>query len=156
MERANSKRDGRCQINLEEGARAAKQQQRRIVRMKIKLKRRQDEVIKIRDEKKENGLFLFSERCEATDRFCRGEFLSEESLDSHERKRMNDFPVGMRSRDRMAIIAPQPGGILAADGYRKNRLNTPLYLPIEADAGALGLERAICRGKFNRKGKNDA
>ena len=69
----------------------------------------------------------------------------------YHRHSSHDFPKGIRGRDRAVLLANTPGAVLAA-GSRPNRKIKDLFAASEeASVDALGLENAICRGKFNRK-----
>lgn len=104
-----------------------------------------------RADKRKGGLFLCPAECPTPNRYCRKEFLSAREQEAHFRRCDHDFPRGITAQSAAVYQAAKPGGLVAA-GSRPNSQNKAVFCTIEeAEAGALGLEYAICHGKFNRK-----
>jgi cyclophilin family peptidyl-prolyl cis-trans isomerase len=126
-------------------------QKRRVGRIESRTKSREIAVQETRQAKRQAGIFLCPTKCPTTNRYCRTEFLTEAKHNKHLRAGKHNFPIGMGSNTATVLKASRPGGIVAA-GNRPNTLSSNFFVTIEeAPVGTLGMNDAICFGKFNRK-----
>jgi hypothetical protein len=90
-------------------------------------------------------------RCQKTGRRCKTKFRHKRHYDKHIRAGKHSFPSGVGALSEIAYQASNPGGSLAV-GSRPDRNSTSLFCKIvESPADTLGIEHAICFGRFNRK-----
>jgi hypothetical protein len=123
---------------------------RRLVRLTAKKNKLILEEQQLRAEQRGAGQFLCPYRCPRIGQYCRKRCLTLKGLQAHERKGNHDFP-GVSSNDAAVLKASKPGGLLAA-GKRPNLQSKVLFVKIkEAQRGTLGITKAVCYGKFNRK-----
>jgi hypothetical protein len=102
------------------------------------------------DRMREKGIFLCDAECPATGRPCTAKFLLESGRAKHTSNGKHSFPMGIRSKDKAALLASSAGGALAV-GSRPDRMTKVVQRQIrEAPEGSRGLENVGCYGKFNR------
>ena len=153
----NRKGDLRCTSTAATDieSRAQIQQKKRKTRLQAKADKLENAIQERRELKKKAGLLLCDARCPVTNRFCRCQYLPNQSkmLDKHMENGEHDFPVGMRAADKLALILSKPGGALA-NGSRSDRLNRPAVADVtEMAEETPATVAARCRAKFNRKGR---
>ena len=85
----------------------------RMDRVEARVKKVYNEIEAIRNEKRENKIFLCPERHPETKSYCTCEFLSKAGLDRHILKNLHKFPVGVNARDRAILQNNRLGGCLA-------------------------------------------
>jgi hypothetical protein len=64
------------------------------------------------------------------------------------------FQKGIDAKSLIAIQASKPGGLMAV-GSCPNKKSSAIFATLEEDADALGLDKARCFGKLNRKEGKD-
>ena len=75
--------------------------------------------------------------------------------EKHIQSAKHKFQTGISAKSLIAIQASKPGGLMAV-GSRPNKKSNYVFAALEeADVEAVGLDKARCFGKFNRKEGKD-
>jgi hypothetical protein len=127
-------------------------QRRRILRAE----RKREKAILSEDElhchQTNSGLFLCDKRCSETSRYCTCVFLTEAHRDKHVREDKCSFPKGIKSADKLALLASQAGGSLAFNQCPNWQEGLGPQRPVQAlEVGAPRAEEAKAYGGFHRR-----
>ncbi len=108
-----------------------------------------------RVNKRANGLHLCKARCQSTSKRCSFETRMLHCYEKHLWSAKHSFQKGIDAKSLIAIQASKPGGLMAV-GSRPNKKSNTIFATLEeADADAVGLDKARCFGKLNWKEGKD-
>ncbi len=101
------------------------------------------------------GLHLCESRCQSTGKRCTFETRMKHCYEKHIHLGTHSFRKGIDALSLAAIQASKPGGLMAV-GSRPNKKSNTMFATLEeADADAVGLDKARCFGKLNRREGKD-
>jgi hypothetical protein len=129
--------------------------ERKLTRVEAKKQKHWYQEVEKRIKKRANGLHLCEARCQSTGKRCSFETRMLHCYEKHLQRASHSFQKGIDAKSLIAIQASKPGGLMAV-GSRPNKKSNAIFAILEeADADAVGLDKARCFGKLNRKEGKD-